>query len=71
MSCVGRRDYEDWDAAKMKEHECAIAKAEGVKRAVRIEAELMEVSDHGKSPWRRWLVKVGRSFKKSFKEENG
>ena len=49
INYVSGRDYERRDATKVKEHEWPIAKAKGMERAVRVEAELVEVSDrrHG------------------------
>jgi len=54
MSCFAGGDYEYGDTAKMKQHQWAIPEAEGVEGAVRVEAELVEVSNHWNSPWRWW-----------------
>ncbi|KAF2534833.1 hypothetical protein F2Q70_00032393 [Brassica cretica] len=53
INYVSGRDYERRDATKVKEHEWPIAKAKGMERAVRVEAELVEVSDrrHGDGAW--------------------
>ncbi|CAA7020915.1 unnamed protein product [Microthlaspi erraticum] len=39
----------------MKEHEWPVTATEGTERTVRVEAELVEVPDHRKPPW-RWRV---------------
>lgn len=54
MSYVSGGDYDRRDATKVKEHEWPIAKAEGMERAVRVEAELVEISYERKSPRRGW-----------------
>jgi hypothetical protein len=53
MSYVSRRDNENRDTAETKEHEWPVARAEGRESTVRVETELMEVSNDRKTPWRR------------------
>jgi|APAra0007618407_1042631.scaffolds.fasta_scaffold71547_1 hypothetical protein len=54
LSCFTGGDYEYRDTAKMKEHEWSVPETEGPEGTVRMEAQLVEVSDHRKPPWRWW-----------------